>query len=217
MSLKSSIRTIVTLGKGVVQGIPEANDRRDPVELFQEWYHAARESGILLPESMALATATPEGLPSVRMVLLKGVDARGFVFYTNYGSRKALELDANPRAALCFYWDATGDQVRVEGDVERVSAAESDAYFASRGRGSQLAAWASRQSAPLQSRKDLVTEYLHFKGRFARRPVPRPDFWGGYRLRPQRLEFWSSRAHRLHDRTFYERDGDGWTSGRLYP
>ena len=189
----------------------------DPIARFRKVYARAQRKDPGDHTRVALATADAGGLPSVRMVLLRGFDERGFVFYTNYGSRKALELDANPRAALCFYWDATGDQVRVEGDVERVSAAESDAYFASRGRGSQLAAWASRQSAPLQSRKDLVTEYLHFKGRFARRPVPRPDFWGGYRLRPQRLEFWSSRAHRLHDRTFYERDGDGWTSGRLYP
>jgi pyridoxamine 5'-phosphate oxidase len=189
----------------------------DPIARFRKVYARAQRKDPGDHTRVALATADAGGRPSVRMVLLRGFDVHGFVFYTNYGSRKALELDANPRAALCFYWDATGDQVRVEGDVERVSAAESDAYFASRGRGSQLAAWASRQSAPLQSRKDLVTEYLHFKGRFARRPVPRPDFWGGYRLRPQRLEFWSSRAHRLHDRTFYERDGDGWTSGRLYP
>ncbi|HEX9699097.1 MAG TPA: pyridoxamine 5'-phosphate oxidase [Acidobacteriota bacterium] len=189
----------------------------DPIARFRRVYARAQRKDPGDHTRVALATADAAGRPSVRMVLLRGFDERGFVFYTNYGSRKALELEANPRAALCFYWEWTGDQVRVEGDVERVSAAESDAYFASRGRGSQLAAWASRQSAPLESRKDLVTEYLHFKARFARRPVPRPDFWGGYRLRPQRLEFWSSRAHRLHDRTFYERDGDGWTSGRLYP
>jgi len=189
----------------------------DPLARFRRVYARAERKDPGDYTRVALATADAGRRPSVRMVLLRGFDERGFVFYTNYGSRKALELDANPRAALCFYWESTGDQVRVEGDVERVSAAESDAYFASRGRGSQLAAWASRQSAPLESRKDLVTEYLHFKGRFARRPVPRPDFWGGYRLRPQRLEFWSNRAHRLHDRTVYERDGDGWTSGRLYP
>jgi pyridoxamine 5'-phosphate oxidase len=189
----------------------------DPIARFRRVYKRAERKDPGDHTRVALATADAEGRPSVRMVLLRGFDERGFVFYTNYGSRKALELEANPRAALCFYWEATGDQVRVEGGIERVGAAESDAYFASRPRGSQLAAWASRQSAPLESRKDLVTEYLHFKARFARRPIPRPDFWGGYRLRPDRLEFWNSRAHRLHDRTLYERAGDGWTAGRLYP
>ena len=142
MSLKSSLRTLVTLGKGVVQGIPEADEGRDPVELFKEWFHAAGESGILLPESMALATATQEGLPSVRMVLLKGIDERGFVFYTNYGSRKAEEMDANPNAALCFHWPVLERQVRVEGRVERVSEEESFRYFSTRARGSRVGAWA---------------------------------------------------------------------------
>lgn len=149
MSLKSSIRTIVTLGKGVVQGIPEADEGRDPIELFQAWFHAARDSGMLLPESMALATATPDGVPSVRMVLLKGVDERGFVFYTNYESRKAVELEANPRASLCFHWGILERQVRIEGMVERVSKEESTRYFMTRSRGSRIGAWASKQSETL--------------------------------------------------------------------
>ncbi len=151
------------------------------------------------------------------MVLLKGVDERGFVFYTNYGSRKAAELDANPRAALCFYWPWTGKQFRVEGPVARVPAAESDAYFATRPRASRIGAWASRQSEPLESRARLLARVAKTEARFAGREVPRPDFWGGYRLEPERIEIWHNQLHRLHDRFLYEREGDGWTRRRLFP
>ena len=217
MSLKSSIRTIVTLGKGVVQGIPEADGTRDPIELFQEWLHVARDSGILLPESVALATATPEGLPSVRMVLLKGVDERGFVFYTNYGSRKASELDANPNAALCFHWGVLERQVRVGGTVARVSEEESTRYFATRGRGSRVGAWASRQSEPLPSRQELEARVRAIDEKYAGDDVPLPPFWGGYLLRPTRIEFWQGKADRLHERLLFLRDGDTWETQRLYP
>ncbi len=167
--------------------------------------------------AVALATADSEGRPSVRMVLLKGVDERGFVFYTNYGSRKAAELDANPWAALCFYWSWTGKQFRVEGPVARVPAAESDAYFATRPRASRIGAWASRQSEPLESRARLLARVAKTEARFAGREVPRPDFWGGYRLEPERIEIWHSQLYRLHDRFLYEREGDGWTRRRLFP
>ena len=166
---------------------------------------------------VTLATADEQGRPSARMVLLKGVDERGFVFYTNYGSRKAAELDANPRAALCFHWAWIGKQYRAEGPVERVSAEESDAYFASRPHGSRIGAWASKQSQPLESRAGLVARVAKIEARFAGREVPRPDFWGGYRLAPERVEIWHNQLYRLHDRFVYERDGDGWVKRRLYP
>lgn len=217
MSLKSSIRTIVTLGKGVVQGIPEADESRDPVDLFGEWFRAAEESGIFLPESMALATASPEGAPSVRMVLLKGVDERGFVFFTNYGSRKAEELEANPQASMCFHWAVLERQVRVEGRVERISHDESMAYFASRARGSRIGAWASKQSQPLPSRAELEERVRRFDAEYPGDDVPLPSFWGGYRLRPERIEFWQGKADRLHERLTFLRDGHGWSTERLYP
>lgn len=217
MSLKSSLRTLVTLGQGVVQGIPEAAADRDPMELFQDWFKAAEESGIFLAEALALATATREGAPSVRMVLLKGVDARGFVFYTNYGSRKARELDANPQAALCFHWGVLERQVRVEGVVERASHEESEAYFASRPHGSRIGAWASRQSQPLPSREVLEERVRRFEQEYPGPDVPLPEFWGGYLLRPTRIEFWQGKADRLHERLVFTRDGERWTTQRLYP
>lgn len=165
----------------------------------------------------ALATAAADGHPSVRMVLLRGVDERGFVFFTNYQSRKGRELDANPHAALCFHWVALDEQIRIEGGVERVTAAESDAYFATRPRGSQLGAWASDQSATLPSRESLEARYRDIESRFRDLPVERPPFWGGYRLIPTRIEFWYGRTDRLHDRVLYTRDGNGWRIERLYP
>ena len=217
MSLKSSLKAVLTLGQGLAGGIPEAAEDADPIELFTAWFGAARDSGILLPESVSLATATPDGVPSVRMVLLKDVDARGFVFFTNYGSQKAREIDANPRAALCFHWAVLQRQVRVAGMVARVTRGESEAYFATRGRGSQLGAWASRQSERLASRDDLERSAREAEERFAGSDVPLPPFWGGYRLEPARMEFWQGRAGRLHDRLVFLREEDRWTTQRLYP
>ncbi|HSM59741.1 MAG TPA: pyridoxamine 5'-phosphate oxidase [Longimicrobiales bacterium] len=217
MSLKSSIRTAMTLGKGVVVGIPEASVERDPIDLFREWFSAARESGLLHPDAMALATADASGAPSVRMVLLKAVDERGFVFYTNYDSRKAAELEASPRAALCAYWAVLERQVRVEGSVERVSEEESQAYFSSRPRGSRIGAWASRQSQELPDRSELEERVRTLESRYAGEDVPLPPFWGGYLVRPSRIEFWQGRADRLHDRLVFERREDGWQTRRLYP
>lgn len=166
---------------------------------------------------VALATADAEGRPSVRMVLLRGADERGFVFHTNYNSRKAGELAANPHAALCFHWPTLEEQIRVEGRIERLPSSESDAYFVTRPRGSQLGAWASEQSMVLPSRETLEEQYRAIERQFEGSPVPRPPFWGGFRLVPERIEFWFGRPDRLHDRLSYTREADGWRIERLYP
>ena len=166
---------------------------------------------------VALATADASGRPSVRMVLLRGVDDRGFVFHTNYNSRKARELTENPHAALCIHWHSLEEQIRIEGRVERLTDAESDAYFDSRPRGSQLGAWSSNQSAVLPSRETLEQEYREVERRFEGKPVPRPAFWGGFRLIPRTIEFWFGRPDRLHDRLLYVRENGGWKIERLYP
>jgi pyridoxamine 5'-phosphate oxidase len=184
----------------------------DPLEQFRRWFVAADEDN-----RMALATAAPDGSPSVRMVLLKGADEDGFVFFTGYESRKGGELEANPRAALLFHWAPLGRQVRIEGPVERVSAEESDAYFATRPRGAQLAATASRQGRVLANRAQLDETVADLGRRQAGRDVPRPEHWGGYRLSPQSYEFWQHRDDRLHDRLRYTRDEDGWRLERLSP
>jgi pyridoxamine 5'-phosphate oxidase len=188
----------------------------DPLVLLREWYERAVATGVVEPEAMALATATPDGAPSVRFVLLKGIDERGVSFYTNYDSRKGRELTANPRAALAVLWKPLDRQVRVEGTVERLSAEESDAYFATRGRGSRLGAWASAQSTEIPDRSTLDTALAAADARYPDE-VPRPAYWGGYLLRPDRFEFWTGRADRLHDREEFRREEDGWRSRRLSP
>ncbi len=189
----------------------------DPLVQFRLWFADAEGGGIRAPHAMALATSTADGAPSVRMVLLKEVDERGFVFFTGYVSRKSTELDANPRAALLFFWDPLGRQVRVEGAVERVTDAESDAYFATRPRGAQLAASASRQSEVLAGREELDARVAEVEREHAGVDVPRPDHWGGYRLLPETYEFWQHREDRLHDRVRYRRDDGAWAVERLSP
>jgi pyridoxamine 5'-phosphate oxidase len=200
-----------------VDELRESAVDRDPLQQFHNWYAEARKAGIRAPEAMALATATLDGAPSVRMVLLKDADDRGFVFFTGYVSRKATELDANPRAALLFHWDALGRQARIEGHLQRVAGQESDAYFATRPRGAQLAAAASQQSSVLRDRAEIDDRVAELASEHEGSDVRRPEHWGGYRLVPESYEFWQHRDDRMHDRLRYRRSNGDWVVERLSP
>ncbi len=189
----------------------------DPIALFAEWFGDAEAAEPNDPNAMALATVDGDGLPDVRMVLLKGFDAQGFVFFTNYESAKGVELIANPKAALCFHWKSLRRQVRVRGPVSQVDEAEADAYFTSRPRGSRIGAWASKQSRPLESRFALEKAVAAYTAKFGVGDIPRPDHWSGFRIVPQEIEFWADRPFRLHDRIKFTRTAEGWEKVRLYP
>ena len=199
------------------RGLAEADLLADPVAHFRVWFDQALAAGLTEPNAMTLATCTPDGVPSARVVLLKGLDERGFAFFTSYDGRKAQELAANPRGALVFYWAELERQVRVEGVVERTSEDDSDDYFDIRPRGSQLGAWSSEQSRVVESRAVLEARMAALEAKYASGPVPRPPFWGGFRVRPEVVEFWQGRSSRLHDRLRYRRDGGAWVIERLCP
>lgn len=198
-------------------GLHESDLAPDPIEQFQTWLSDAFDANLVEPSAMTLATATPDGRPSARIVLLRGFDERGFVFYTNYEGRKGGELSSNPRAALVFYWGALERQARIEGHVSKLPAPESDAYFESRPRGSRIGAWASEQSEALDRRESLEERVRELEEEYPGEEVPRPPFWGGFRVRHERVEFWQGRESRLHDRLVYARDGGGWKIVRLQP
>ena len=189
----------------------------DPLALFDQWFAEAKAGEPNDAEAMALATADAEGRPSVRMVLLKGHDSEGFAFYTNSESRKGRELAANPYAALLFHWKSLRRQVRIEGSIAPTGPDEADAYFATRSRDARIGAWASDQSSPLESRAAFEARYERLVAEFEGSEVARPDYWWGYRVRPERIEFWTDRPHRLHERRLFVRAGDGWTESLLYP
>ncbi len=200
------------------ESLNESDVDADPIRQFDRWMEQAKSAELIEPNAMSLATSTSDGRPSVRMVLLKGADANGFVFFTDYRSRKGRELDANPHAALCMWWDVLQRQVRIEGTVQRISPAESLKYFSTRPYGSQVGAWASLQSSVLVARDMLEREVAKFFEKYPEgTEVPLPHHWGGYRLSPESIEFWQGRPSRLHDRIVYTRAGDAWTIGRLSP
>lgn len=217
MSFLSKIRCAFTLGQGLLIDNKALETTDDPISFFKDWLKEAENSGIILPESMSVSTCTAEGRPSSRMVLLKEVDEQGFVFFTNYNSRKATELEENPFAALLFHWNMLQRQVRIEGRIERISEQASADYFHSRGRGSQIGAWASHQSDILDDRETLVERVKMFEDKFKGKTIPLPEFWGGYRVVPEKIEFWQGKADRLHDRFIYQPTNKNWKITRLNP
>ena len=217
MTLFEKLRCLLTFGQGVALSLPEISTNTTPEQLFEKWFDEANNSGILLPESMSVSTCNADGQPSSRMVLLKSYDDKGFVFFTNYASRKSHELAENNKVALLFHWNVLQRQVRIEGIVEKVSVEESANYFHSRDKGSQIGAWASKQSQKLSHDDELKERMNHYQEKFSQGEVPHPEFWGGWRVKPQYIEFWQGRANRLHDRICFEKENEQWTQHKLHP
>lgn len=212
-----TIRALWKKGKAVIKGLHERDLDPNPFSQFERWFADAQQTGLRHPEAMSAATATSDGKPSVRMVLLKDHGERGFTFYTNFESRKGSELAANRRVALLFYWEPLERQVRIEGTAEKLTDEEAYAYFKSRPRGSRIGAWASAQSAMIENREELEKQVAKYEAQFKHGDIPLPPFWGGYRCVPDTLEFWQGRANRLHDRLCYIRENGDWKIVRLSP
>lgn len=217
MTFLEKLRCLFTFGQGVALPLPEVDENVEPMDLFKLWFEDANKSGILLPEAMSVSSCTPEGKPSSRMVLLKEFNQDGFVFYTNYGSRKSQELSENQHVALLFHWNVLQRQIRIEGTVEKTSLEQSAQYFHSRDRGSQIGALASKQSQKIEHDKELAQRVKYFEGKYPTGQVAHPKFWGGYRVIPTYIEFWQGRASRLHDRLCFEKQGDNWEHFKLHP
>ncbi|WP_019026323.1 pyridoxamine 5'-phosphate oxidase [Colwellia piezophila] len=217
MTLFEKLRCLLTFGQGVALSLPEISTDTSPSQLFEQWFTDAKKSGILLPEAMSVSSCNADGQPSSRMVLLKNYDEDGFVFFTNYASRKSHELIENDKVALLFHWNVLQRQIRIEGTVEKVSEQESADYFHSRDRGSQIGAWASKQSQKLKYDDELKERMSHYQNKFSKGEVPYPEFWGGWRVKPHAIEFWQGRANRLHDRICFEKQNELWTQHKLHP
>ena len=217
MTLFEKLRCLFTFGQGVALPLPELSSNTTPDQLFEQWFADANKSGILLPEAMSVSSCNRDGQPSSRMVLLKDYDEEGFVFFTNYASRKSHELTENNKVALLFHWNVLQRQIRIEGTVEKVSTQESADYFHSRDRGSQVGAWASKQSQKLKYDDELKDRMSHYQDKYAEGEVPHPEFWGGWRVKPHAIEFWQGRANRLHDRLCFEKEGKNWLNHKLNP
>jgi pyridoxamine 5'-phosphate oxidase len=218
MKFLEKLRCLLTFGQGVALPLPEINMDQKPLTIFEQWFYDAARAGVILPESMSVSTCSADGQPSSRMVLLKQYDQQGFVFYTNYNSRKTHELAQNQKVALLFHWGVLQRQVRIEGVVEKVSKTQSEDYFHSRSRGSQIGAWASYQSKKINNDNELKQRVKAFERKFAGDKVPLPEFWGGWRVKPQYFESSQGRASRLHDRLCFEKQADGnWSKFKLMP
>lgn len=217
MSFFNKLRCLITAGQGVTGSNIKVDVLDNPIAMFGDWFSQAKDSGIILPESLTLATATKEGMPSARVVLLKSFDDSGFTFFTNYNSRKGQELCDNPQAAMVFHWNILQRQVRIEGSIERVSEEESLAYFHSRPRGSQIGAWASYQSSEIDSRDVLSDKVKALEAKYQGKEIPLPPFWGGFKLIPTHMELWQGRSDRLHDRYYFTQTDSGWQRSRLAP
>jgi len=217
MTLFEKLRCLFTFGQGVALPLPEIAPNSAPLPLFKQWFEDANKSGILLPEAVSVSSCSKDGQPSSRMVLLKEFDEQGFVFFTNYNSRKSHELTENSKVALLFHWNVLQRQIRIEGTVEKVTAQESADYFHSRDRGSQVGAWASKQSQKLITDSELKDRMAHFSEKYATGEVPHPEFWGGWRVKPTYIEFWQGRASRLHDRVCFEKENGAWKNFKLHP
>jgi pyridoxamine 5'-phosphate oxidase len=217
MTLFEKLRCLFTFGQGVALPLPKIPENATPLPLFSQWFEDATKSGILLPEAVSVSTCGEDGQPSSRMVLLKSYDEEGFVFFTNYGSRKSKELAENSKIALLFHWNVLQRQIRIEGTVEKVSLEESANYFHSRDHGSQVGAWASKQSKKLNHDNELSDRMKHFQDKYCEGEVPHPEFWGGWRVKPHYIEFWQGRANRLHDRICFDNQSGSWLQHKLHP